>query len=43
MQLEARFSKRELLALYLTLAPYGGNLEGCGRLPWPGSGTSRRA
>ena len=27
-QLEARFSKRQLLALYLTLAPYGGNLEG---------------
>lgn len=27
-QLEARFSKREILALYLTLAPYGGNLEG---------------
>jgi penicillin-binding protein 1C len=28
VQLEARFSKRQLLALYLTLAPYGGNLEG---------------
>src|SRR5665213_1438854 len=28
LQLEARFSKRRLLALYLTLAPYGGNLEG---------------
>jgi penicillin-binding protein 1C len=28
IQLEARLSKRELLALYLTLAPYGGNLEG---------------
>jgi len=27
-QLEARYSKREILALYLTLAPYGGNLEG---------------
>ncbi|MBX7248501.1 MAG: penicillin-binding protein 1C [Caulobacteraceae bacterium] len=27
-QLEARLSKREILALYLTLAPYGGNLEG---------------
>jgi penicillin-binding protein 1C len=27
-QLEARFSKREILGLYLTLAPYGGNLEG---------------
>lgn len=28
VQLEARFSKREILAMYLTLAPYGGNLEG---------------
>ena len=28
LQLEARFSKREILGLYLTLAPYGGNLEG---------------
>lgn len=28
LQLEARMSKREILALYLTLAPYGGNLEG---------------
>jgi penicillin-binding protein 1C len=27
-QLESRLSKREILALYLTLAPYGGNLEG---------------
>jgi penicillin-binding protein 1C len=27
-QLEARFSKRQILAIYLTLAPYGGNLEG---------------
>jgi penicillin-binding protein 1C len=28
LQLEARFTKRQILALYLTLAPYGGNLEG---------------
>jgi penicillin-binding protein 1C len=28
VQLEARFSKPRILALYLTLAPYGGNLEG---------------
>ncbi|HRE43491.1 MAG TPA: transglycosylase domain-containing protein, partial [Terricaulis sp.] len=28
MQLERRMSKREILAAYLTLAPYGGNLEG---------------
>jgi penicillin-binding protein 1C len=28
VQIEARMSKREILAAYLTLAPYGGNLEG---------------
>jgi len=28
VQLEQRFSKGEILRLYLTLAPYGGNLEG---------------
>lgn len=28
IQLEARLSKSEILALYLTLAPYGGNIEG---------------
>jgi penicillin-binding protein 1C len=28
VQLEARFDKHQTLALYLTLAPYGGNLEG---------------
>jgi penicillin-binding protein 1C len=28
IQLERRFSKDEILDLYLTLAPYGGNLEG---------------
>jgi penicillin-binding protein 1C len=28
LQIEARLTKREILALYLTLAPYGGNLEG---------------
>ena len=28
VQIEARYSKREILALYLTLTPYGGNLEG---------------
>ena len=27
-QLEARLTKRQMLAAYLTLAPYGGNLEG---------------
>ncbi len=28
LQIERRLSKREILAAYLTLAPYGGNLEG---------------
>ena len=28
LQLELRLDKREILELYLTLAPYGGNLEG---------------
>ncbi len=28
VQLEAQFSKSEILRLYLTLAPFGGNLEG---------------
>jgi penicillin-binding protein 1C len=28
LQLEARYDKRAILGMYLTLAPYGGNLEG---------------
>ncbi|MEQ1931718.1 MAG: penicillin-binding protein 1C, partial [Parvularculaceae bacterium] len=28
LQIESRLSKKEILELYLTLAPYGGNLEG---------------
>ena len=28
IEIERRLSKDEILALYLTLAPYGGNLEG---------------
>ena len=28
VQLEERYSKEEILSLYLTLAPFGGNLEG---------------
>lgn len=28
LQIERRWSKREILAAYLTMAPYGGNLEG---------------
>ncbi|MEO0608222.1 MAG: penicillin-binding protein 1C, partial [Pseudomonadota bacterium] len=33
-QLEWRLSKREILELYLTLAPYGGNLEGLRAASW---------
>lgn len=38
LQLEARLSKDEILGLYLTLAPYGGNLEGlrAASLAWLG-------
>jgi penicillin-binding protein 1C len=38
IQLEAHFSKREILRIWLTLAPYGGNLEGvtAGSLAWFG-------
>ena len=33
-QIEARLSKQEILELYLTLAPYGGNLEGVRAASW---------
>ena len=37
LQLEWHFSKREILGIWLTLAPYGGNLGGVqGQAPWPG-------
>ena len=38
LQLEAHLSKEEILGLYLTLAPYGGNLEGvrAASLAWLG-------
>ena len=38
LQLESRLSKEEILGLYLTLAPYGGNLEGlrAASLAWLG-------
>jgi penicillin-binding protein 1C len=41
-QLERRYSKREILGIWLTLAPYGGNLEGvrAGATAW--FGTSAR-
>ncbi|CAH2599070.1 Multimodular transpeptidase-transglycosylase [Rhodovastum atsumiense] len=40
LQLEAHFSKREILGIWLTLAPMGGNLEGvrAGSLAWFGTG-----
>ncbi|WP_421788904.1 penicillin-binding protein 1C [Hyphobacterium sp.] len=33
-QLERRYSKTEILEIYLTLAPYGGNLEGVTSASW---------
>jgi penicillin-binding protein 1C len=38
VQLEAHFSKRQILSIWMTLAPYGGNLEGvrAGSLAWFG-------
>ncbi len=33
-QLERRYTKNEILELYLTLAPYGGNLEGVRAAAW---------
>ena len=33
-QIERRLSKREILELYLTLTPYGGNLEGVRAASW---------
>jgi penicillin-binding protein 1C len=45
VQLEARLSKRALLELYLTLTPYGGNLEGvrAASLAWFGKEPERLA
>ncbi len=39
LQLELHFSKREILGIWLTLAPYGGNLEGvrAGSMAWFGA------
>ena len=43
LALERRASKDEVLAAYLTVAPYGGNLEGlrAGALAWLGKGPER--
>ncbi len=34
LQLERRYSKDEILELYLNLTPYGGNVEGVGAAAW---------
>ncbi|MEP0633040.1 MAG: transglycosylase domain-containing protein, partial [Nitratireductor sp.] len=43
VQIERRLSKREILTRYLTLAPYGGNLEGvrAASLAWFGTEPAR--
>lgn len=41
-QLEARLSKRQILSLYLTIAPYGGNLEGIRAASWAWFGREPR-
>ncbi|MCY4550799.1 MAG: penicillin-binding protein 1C [Defluviicoccus sp.] len=43
LQIDARLSKDEILGLYLTLAPYGGNLEGlrAASLAWLGKEPGR--
>ena len=41
LELERALSKDEILALYLTLAPYGGNLEGIRAARSPISARSR--
>ena len=43
LQLERRYSKDEILSVYLTLAPFGGNLEGvrAASLAWFGKEPSR--
>ena len=43
LELERTLSKDEILALYLSLAPYGGNLEGVRALRSPISARSRAA
>jgi penicillin-binding protein 1C len=41
-QLEARLSKREILTLYLNLAPFGGNIEGVEAASWAWLGKPAR-
>lgn len=42
LQLEARFTKDEILGIWLTLAPQGAIWKGSGRARWRGSGARRR-
>ncbi len=42
VQLEARLGKRDILAAYLTFAPYGGNLEGVEAACWAYFGHAAR-
>lgn len=42
VQLEARLSKREILTLYLNLAPFGGNIEGVEAAAWAWLGKPAR-
>ncbi|WOI53106.1 penicillin-binding protein 1C [Parvularcula sp. LCG005] len=43
VQLEARLDKDEILELYLTLTPYGGNIEGLRAASWAWFGREPRA
>lgn len=42
LQLEARYDKRTILDMYLTLAPFGGPVEGVSAAAWAWFGTSPR-
>jgi penicillin-binding protein 1C len=42
LQLELRLDKREILALYLDLAPFGGNIQGIEAASWAWLGKSSR-
>lgn len=43
LQLEARYDKRTILSFYLTLAPYGGNVEGVRAAAWTWFGKGAEA
>lgn len=42
VQLESRLGKRQILSIYLTIAPYGGNLEGIRAASWAWFGRAPR-